>query len=69
MKYKVEEIKPEPKPVDFVSALNSGKHIKPAESDWDFHNADWWLTSLCTDKGIIASLIKEYINGQWLIKE
>ena len=46
-------------PVDFMTAVNSGKLIMPIRLDankWGFRNLDYWCVN------------RDSINGQWLIK-
>lgn len=47
------------KPVDFMTAVNSGKRIKPNVGIWDYASPDLWVRNL---------LELHLINGKWLIK-
>lgn len=48
------------KPVDFMTAINSGKNTKPNSTSYDFMGFSYWLNTR------VLSL--EIINGKWLIE-
>ena len=47
-------------PVDFMTAINSGKYIKPSGLSFNFMSVSYWLNTY------VLSLGK--INGKWLIE-
>ena len=47
-------------PVDFMTAINSGKNIKPDNISSDFREARHWLTVTILSIGMV--------NGKWLIE-
>lgn len=58
-------IKPEPKPVSFLEAMNQNKRCKPKftnrECHTGFQSVNYWLVQ--------TELEKHYINGLWLIED
>lgn len=65
----LEEIPPEPKPVSFREATQSGKKIKPSEDGWSFDDVDFWFRQLCCKNNNLGDNFEKYVNGQWFIKE
>jgi hypothetical protein len=62
-----------PQPVDIITAVNSGKRIKPNsnepffQADWNcYQNALWWFREL---GGCRYCMAVNIFNGQWLIEE
>lgn len=64
----LEEIKPEPKPVPFMDAVNSGKRIRPDSAGYPFDRPQKYL-SLMDDGYDMGENWLKYINGQWFIEE
>ena len=51
-------------PVEFMAAINSGKHIKPVElTNWNYREPKDWLNIVSADSNWL-----EYINGKWEIE-
>ncbi len=59
---------PAQKPVDFITAINSGKNIMPFEDNgWVFSDASSWLRLLSGNGEMGENKIK-YINGKWYVE-
>jgi len=60
-------------PVDFMTAVNSGKRIKPVNNadNWCYNFAKVWVSyfSYGSRSAINTENYLDYINGQWLIEE
>lgn len=54
-------------PVDFITAVQSGKRMRPDDiNNFKYNELDWWLMTLDNCKQTIA---KELIAGKWFIEE
>lgn len=53
-----------PEPVDFITAINSGKHIRPVNlTNWNYREPKDWLNIVHADSNWL-----EYINGFWEVE-
>lgn len=55
-------------PVDFMTAVNSGKRIRPANDDYKYGTVKGFFRFLGNESGNMGSRWLEYINGPWYIE-
>lgn len=55
-----------PQPVDFITAANSGKEIRPDYEEYEYDSLGSWFYSLT---GMNDQEVLKLLNGKWLIRE
>jgi len=61
----LEEIKPEPKPVSFIEAMNSTRRIRPKGHE-EYNDLSYWV---CEFPSMSRKNYLDLINGTWFIEE
>ena len=54
--------------VDFMTALNNGGNIKPAEGDFEYTSSQAWLRILGNGCYLAGKPWVDYVNGKWHVE-
>ena len=55
-------------PVDFMTALNNGRNIKPAEGDFEYTSSQAWLRILGNGCYLAGKPWVDYVNSKWYVE-